>query len=156
MLQLVKLLSRYTATCRRWEYRQEWCSNLFWGGCGWVCLAVTIADTHNTNRAGWKLPLVVVLGNDVIANHTVDYRPAYLQPFTQSSMHNYQISSKGHTMFNASLLKFFESPCSLWRPQLAAVSHTHQDPLSRGGSVSRWRGLNQLWGERGYMSYRLR
>ena len=41
-----------------------------------MCLAVTLADTHNRNRAGWKLPLVVMLGNDVITNHTVEYRPA--------------------------------------------------------------------------------
>ena len=41
-----------------------------------MCLAVTIADTHNRNRAGWKLPLVVMLGNDVITDHTVEYRPA--------------------------------------------------------------------------------
>ena len=43
---------------------------------GWVREGMFSSDnsshTHNANRAGWKLPLVVVLGNDVIANHTVE------------------------------------------------------------------------------------
>ena len=67
-----------------------------------------------------------------------------------------QLFKHEHTMFSSSLSQFVQFSCSLGSPQLAAVSHTHQVPLSRGGSVSRCRGFNQLWGEgRGYMSYPL-
>jgi len=48
-------------------------------------------------------------------------------------------------MVNFHLLQLFKIFGSLGCSQLAAVSHTHQVPLSRGGSVSR---LNRLWGRR--------
>jgi len=48
-------------------------------------------------------------------------------------------------MLSSLLLHLLQFLCSLGCPQLAAVSHTHQVPLSRGGSVSR---LNWLWGRR--------
>ena len=48
-------------------------------------------------------------------------------------------------MLSSLLLHLLQILYSLGCPQLAAVSHTHQVPLSRGGSVSR---LNWLWGRR--------
>ena len=44
-------------------------------------------------------------------------------------------------MVNFHLLQLIQIFGSLGCPQLAAVSHTHQVPLARGGSVS---GLNRF------------
>ena len=66
--------------------------------------------------------------------------------FTQYNMHHYLLNKSGHTTFSfLLLLQFIKFSRPLSCPQLAAISHTHQDPLSRGGSVSR---LNWLWGRR--------